>query len=104
MIIKISNKIFLVEAKHLNTSGGGQDKQISELIEILSLKEKNKNIFYIVFLDGNYSNIFLGNEKCGDKLKTQRKEIQKYLKSNPRNYWLNTNGFISLFSDLKNKK
>ncbi|PIP18091.1 MAG: hypothetical protein COX43_00665 [Parcubacteria group bacterium CG23_combo_of_CG06-09_8_20_14_all_35_9] len=104
LIIKISNKIFLVEAKHLNTSGGGQDKQISELIEILSLKEKNKNIFYIVFLDGNYSNILLGNEKCGDKLKTQRKEIQKYLKSNPRNYWLNTNGFISLFSDLKNKK
>ncbi|MGB2762562.1 MAG: hypothetical protein WBC21_03430 [Minisyncoccales bacterium] len=104
LIIKVNNKIFLAEAKHLNTSGGGQDKQISELIEILSLKEKNKNIFYIVFLDGNYSNILLVNEKCGDKLKTQRKEIQKYLKSNPRNYWLNTSGFVSLFLDLKNKK
>jgi len=101
LIIKINNKIFLVEAKHLNTSGGGQDKQISELIEILSLKERNKNIFYIVFLDGNYSNVFLSNKKCGDKLKTQRKEIQKYLKNNPRNYWLNTAGFTSLFSDLK---
>ena len=100
LIIKINDKIFLVEAKHLNTSGGEQDKQISELIEILSLKEKNKNIFYIVFLDGNYSNILLKNEKCGDKLKTQRKEIQKYLKSNPNNYWLNTSGFVSLFSDL----
>ena len=101
LIVKTGKKIFLVEAKHLNTSGGEQDKQISELIEILSLKEKNKNIFYIAFLDGNYSNILLTNKKCGDKLKTQRKEIQKYLKSNSRNYWLNTFGFKSLFLNLK---
>ncbi len=101
LIIKAKNKIFLCEAKHLNTSGGGQDKQLSELIEILSLKEKNQNIFYIAFLDGNYSNILLASKKCGDKLKTQRKEIKKYLKNNPRNYWLNTAGFISLFSDFK---
>lgn len=101
MIIKIGKKIFIVEAKHLNTSGGGQDKQISELIEILSLKEKNESIFYISFLDGNYSNTLLSSKKCGDKLKTQRKEIKKYLKNKPRNYWLNTAGFISLFSDFK---
>jgi hypothetical protein len=104
LIVKIQNKIFLVEAKHLNTSGGGQDKQISELIEILNLKEKKENIFYVVFLDGNYSNILLDSGKCGDKLKTQRKEIKKYLKNNARNYWLNTVGFKSLFSDIKNKK
>ncbi|MBI4652864.1 hypothetical protein HY750_01275 [Candidatus Kuenenbacteria bacterium] len=41
LIIKAKNKILLCEAKHLNTSGGGQDKQISELIEILGLTEKN---------------------------------------------------------------
>ncbi len=101
LIVKVQNKIFLVEAKHLNSSGGGQDKQISELIEILNLKEKNENIFYVSFLDGNYSNILLDSGKCGDKLKTQRKEIKKYLKNNPRNYWLNTTGFISLFADIK---
>lgn len=104
LIIKIQNKIFLVEAKHLNTSGGGQDKQISELIEILNLKEKNENIFYVAFLDGNYSNVLLDSGKCGDKLKTQRREIKKYLKNNARNYWLNTAGFTSLFLDIKNKK
>ena len=71
--------IFLCEAKHLNTSGGGQDKQISELIEIMSLAENSKNIFYISFLDGTYSNILLGDIDGGDKLKTQRKEINKYL-------------------------
>ena len=100
LVVKVNNKIFIVEAKHLNTSGGGQDKQIAELIEIINLKEKNEGIFYIAFLDGNYSNILLDNQKCGDKLKTQRKEIKKYLKNNPRNFWLNTKGFENLFSDL----
>ena len=100
LIIKCGKKIFLLEAKHLNTSGGGQDKQISELIEILGLKEKNKNISYISFLDGSYSNILISDSKCGEKLKTQRKEIKKYLKKNSGNYWLNTAGFKSLFSDL----
>ena len=102
LIIKINNKIFIVEAKHLNTSGGEQDKQIAELIEIINLKEKNKDIFYVSFLDGNYSNILLDNKKCGSKLKTQRKEIKKYLKNNPRNFWLNTAGFKALFFDLGN--
>jgi len=100
LIIKYKKKIFLVEAKHLNTSGGGQDKQISELIEILNLKEKTSNISYISFLDGSYSNILLSNSKAGDKLKTQRKEINEYLKKNQNNYWLNTVGFKTLFSDL----
>jgi len=100
LIIKINKKIFLLEAKHLNVSGGGQDKQISELIEIMNLREKNENIFYVAFLDGNHSNILLDNKKCGDKLKTQRKEIKKYLKNNARNYWLNTTGFKALFFDL----
>lgn len=100
LIIKTNRRIFLCEAKHLNTSGGGQDKQISELIEIISLKEQNKNIFYIVFLDGSYSNILLSEMGGGDKLATQRKEIKKYLLQNPRNFWVNTAGFTSLVSDL----
>lgn len=100
LIVKYKDKIFLIEAKHLNTSGGGQDKQISELIEILNLKEKISDIFYVSFLDGNYSNILLSNSRAGDKLKTQREEIEKYLKKNLNNYWLNTAGFKKLFSDL----
>ena len=104
LIIKINKKIFLVEAKHLNTSGGGQDKQISEIIEILSLKEKSESIFYVVFLDGNYSNILLGSKKCGDKLKIQRKEIKKYLRKNPQNFWLNTAGFKLLILDINQIK
>jgi len=97
LIIKINGKIFLCEAKHLNTSGGGQDKQISELIEIVSLKEQNDNISYIAFLDGSYSNIILSETTGGDKLTTQRKEIEKYLSRNPNNFWVNTSGFEELF-------
>lgn len=100
MIIKRGEKIFFVEAKHLNSSGGGQDKQIAELIEILSLKDRDANISYISFLDGSYSNTLLSNSDAGDKLKTQRKEIKKYLKSRKQNYWLNTAGFMALFDDL----
>ncbi len=97
LIIKINGRIFLCEAKHLNTSGGGQDKQIAELIEIISLKEQNKNISYVVFLDGSYSNILLGKNNCGEKLTTQRKEIKRYLLNNPQNFWVNTAGFEDLF-------
>lgn len=100
LIIKVNDKIFLCEAKHLNTSGGGQDKQIAELIEIISLKEHNKNIAYAAFLDGSYSNILLSGAKGGEKLITQRKEIKEYLSRNPNNFWVNTAGFKSLISDL----
>ncbi len=98
LIIKDENKIFLLEAKHLNTSGGGQDKQLSELIEILSLQEKNDNIFYISFLDGVYSNILLADDEVRGKLSIQRGEIKKLLKKNSRSYWVNTAGIETLFS------
>jgi len=99
LIIKTNGRIFLCEAKHLNTSGGGQDKQIVELIEIISLKEQNKNISYIAFLDGSYSNILLSDKNGGDKLTTQRKEIKKYLLRNQQNFWVNTVGFETLFRE-----
>lgn len=99
LIIKAGNKIFLCEAKHLNTSGGGQDKQISELIEIISLKERNKRISYIAFLDGSYSNIILSDNTGGDKLTTQRREIKKHLEYNANSFWVNTAGFKAMFQN-----
>jgi hypothetical protein len=97
-LIKDDKVVYLVEAKHLNTAGGGQDKQISELIELLSLKENNGKVYcYIAFLDGNYSNILLGKDRNGGKIKQQRKEILKYLKKNPLNFWVNTKGFLEIF-------
>jgi hypothetical protein len=97
LIIKYNGRIFLCEAKHLNTSGGEQDKQISELIEIINLREENENISYIAFLDGSYSNVLLSESSGGEKITTQRKEIKKYLSNNQNNFWVNTAGFDSLF-------
>lgn len=93
-IIKNNNKIFFLEAKHLNTSGGGQDKQIAELIELISLHA------YIGYLDGVYSNTILNENNTGDKLRTQQKEIQKALEKNKNNLWVNTAGFKELLQDL----
>ncbi len=101
LIIKADKKIFLCEAKHLNTSGGGQDKQIAELIELLNIKENNKNIYFISFLDGKYSNKILDNSFSGPKLSTQRNQINEFLKNNPNNFWLNTTGFKELFKNIK---
>ena len=105
LIIKFQKKIFLLEAKHSNVRGGEQDKQVSELIEILSVKKERNNIYYVSFLDGTYSNVLLGkiSNKAKKRLK-QREEIEDFLRKNPQNYWLNTIGFTSLFSDLKNKE
>ena len=100
LIIKSGDKIFMCEAKHLNTSGGGQDKQISELIEIVNLRENNKNIYYIAFLDGIYSNVLLNSADGGSKLKQQQNEIKKYLSINYNNFWVNTAGFKQLASDI----
>lgn len=101
VIFKCGKNIFILEAKHLNTNGGGQDKQISELIEILSLKEKDKNIHYISFLDGVYSNILLNNTKYKGKTSTQIKQMNKYLQNNKNNFWVNTIGFQKLIRDLE---
>jgi len=102
LLIKNGKKIFLLEAKHLNTGGGEQDKQISELIEIMSLPQERDDIFYVSFLDGTYSNLLLDKiNKSAKKRLKQRKEIEKYLMKNPNNFWVNTAGFENLIKELK---
>ncbi|MBU3926098.1 hypothetical protein KJ763_02940, partial [Patescibacteria group bacterium] len=102
LLIKNGKKIFLLEAKHLNTGGGEQDKQISELIEIMSLPQERDDIFYVSFLDGIYSNLLLDKiNKSAKKRLKQRKEIEKYLMKNPNNFWVNTAGFENLIKELK---
>lgn len=100
VIIKTDARIFFCEAKHLNTSGGAQDKQIAELIEIVGLKEKNKQISYIAFADGAYANFVLSDVHTEGKLKTQQREIKACLESNQHNFWLNTAGLHALLTDL----
>ena len=103
LIIKNGKNIYILEAKHLNTGGGEQNKQIDELIKILELRETKENIFYISFLDGTYSNKLISEDiqKKSKKLLAQRNQIEKYLENKrAKNYWVNTAGFKQLFLDL----
>lgn len=92
-VIKNHNKYYILEQKNMGVSGGGQDKQIKELIEVISNTEKkNKDVFYISFIDGRYFQDVLLSE--APKNIQQVIDIEKALYSTD-NFWLNTAGFKS---------
>ncbi|MDD4358885.1 MAG: hypothetical protein PHY30_03675 [Candidatus Pacebacteria bacterium] len=95
-LIKINNDIFIIEHKHMKEPGGGQDKQMTEIIDFISHKEKNSNIHYVSFLDGIYFNLLADKEIRKGKPYMQRRGIYKNLKNNKLNYFVNTEGFIKL--------
>lgn len=99
LLIKNKNDVYLLEAKHLNSGGGGQDKQIKELIDVI--KNKSYQYHFVAFLDGIHSNTILSAGVSGSvspKIKAQYGDILKALKINKGNYWINTEGFQKLFS------
>jgi len=100
VLIKFKDHIFIVEHKHMKESGGGQDKQINEIISLISFQEKNPKIHYISFLDGIYFNLFAKKDMNNGKILTQLKNIKKYLDMNPQNYFVNTAGFKKLIDGL----
>jgi len=103
LIIKKSKNIYFLEAKHLNTSGGEQNKQVLELIEIIKEKPSG-DLHFVSFLDGIHSNNILnfanGKKNKSEKTKEemQNNDIKKNLTKNKNNYWINTAGFIKLFA------
>lgn len=102
-IFKIKDTIFILEAKHVNGQGGAQNSSISELVSILELKEKNPKISYVAFLDGCYTKYLTisKSNKNGTMPEKQLYRIEKTLKKNKSNYFVNTAGFIHLIKDLK---
>ncbi|MCX6766938.1 MAG: hypothetical protein NT170_04150 [Candidatus Moranbacteria bacterium] len=102
-IFKIKDRIFILEAKHVNGQGGAQNSSISELVSILELKEKNPSISYISFLDGCYTKYLTVSKpnRNGTMPEKQLYRIKKTLEKNKSNYFVNTAGFIQLINDLK---
>ncbi|MBU1132213.1 hypothetical protein KKC32_03130 [Patescibacteria group bacterium] len=100
-LIKHGEDIFIVEHKHMKEGGGGQDKQINEVISFISFSEKNPKIHYISFLDGLYFNLFTNKKyfKNG-KIFNQVKNIKRNLNKNKQNYFVNTAGFKKLLKEL----
>lgn len=99
-ILKKSGHIFIIEAKHIHTSGGSQNKQIEELISFIKLKENLKNFHYLSFLDGRYFEKICETSKGNNKISIQRKEILEKLKNNQNNFFVNTKGLLKILNDL----
>jgi len=98
IVLKVGKHFFIIEAKHIKESGGAQDKQIVELIKFISYPEEKENIHYVAFLDGTYFNKFTNSN--ASKTGNQKEYIEKCLKENPQNFFVNTAGLSHLFSDL----
>ena len=99
--IKFKNGIYIVEHKHMKEGGGGQDKQMNEVISFVKYKESNSCIHYVSFLDGVYFNLLVNPKHLkNNKIATQVKNIKQYLKLNKQNYFLNTAGFEKFLKEL----
>jgi len=100
-LIKHEADIFIVEHKHTKEGGGGQDKQINEVISLISFSENNPKIHYISFLDGIYFNLFANTKYLSKgKISNQLKNIKQNLNRNKQNYFVNTAGFKKLLITL----
>lgn len=107
ILIKNKDHYFFIEAKHIKSFGGEQDKQINELINIIRKNTNKNNIHFVAFLDGNYSNYLLSSDifdnknNINNKLYNQQKDIINALNTNKMNLWLNTYSFKELLKDLR---
>jgi hypothetical protein len=101
LIFKGTNKrVFIAELKHMKEAGGGQDKQMSELISLIKEGEDTKWISYVAYLDGVYFNKLISPNK--NKIREQKEQIIKYLKENSANpnYFVNTYGLSRIISSV----
>ncbi len=100
-LIKHKNDIFIIEHKHMKEGGGGQDKQINEIISFIGSSENNSKIHYVSFLDGLYFNLFANKKYLNKgKILNQLTNIKQNLKQNKQNYFVNTAGFKKLIKEL----
>lgn len=97
MVLGFGGNWFIVELKNIKGAGGGQDKQLTEIINFIRYSEKNPNLHYLVFLDGEYANRLFSHRT--PKIRKQFEDIQLCLKRNSKNYFVNTAGFVKLLSD-----
>jgi len=108
MVLKVNQDFFIIEAKHINESGGAQNKQIVEAIDFIKNSESSNKIHYLSFMDGlyfykfsqeNITNNKINNQKI-DKINNQKIDIEEALKNHENNFFVNTYGFKSLLNDL----
>lgn len=99
MVFFINGDYYVVEMKSMKGSGGGQDKQLTEVINFIRYAESNAHIHYVTYLDGEYSNL-LHSGTTQPKIRCQYDDILSCLKNHPGNYFLNTAGFEEFMREL----
>ena len=98
MLFKFKGHFFIAELKNMKGSGGGQDKQIVEVINFIRYSETNPKIHYLTFLDGEYANLLFRSHQ--PKIRRQYADIIACLETNPGNYFVNTAGFTKFLSEF----
>ncbi len=98
-LIKYKNTFLIVEHKILKESGGGQDKQMTEIIDFVGYGERG--IYYISYMDGILFNELL-NPSPRNKLYRDKQNIISNLERNPYNYFVNEYGFMKIMSNILN--
>jgi uncharacterized pyridoxamine 5'-phosphate oxidase family protein len=78
----------IIEHKHMKEGGGGQDKQLVELVRFID--QEDESVFYVSFLDGIFFNNFI----------KKNREIRSILQKYKRSYFVNTHGFKKLVKML----
>ncbi len=94
-VYKNNRELFVMEHKHMKEWGWGQNKQIVEVIDFI--KQNEKDMHYVTFLDWIFFNSFIGHQDR--KLKAQYNQILNALERNPNNYFVNTFWFEYLLWD-----
>ena len=98
-VLKCNDEYYIGEAKMMKGSGGGQDKQLVEIINFIRYREQNKKVHYVVYFDGEYANMLLCAGRRSPKVDRQYQDIVKCLTENPGNFFVNPDGFHALLND-----
>lgn len=102
VLFRNGDDLFIVEHKHMKEGGGGQDKQVAEVIDFIGHSEENPNVqvHYVTFMDGLYFNLLTRPPGGNGKLATQIATIRTNLSENANNYFVNTAGFKELLRHI----
>lgn len=98
IVFNINGEFYICELKTMKGCGGGQNKQLVEVVYFIKFSEDDERFHYIAFIDGDYPNeLFKSNMP---KIVNQRTDLITALNNNKGNYFVNTAGFKKLISDL----
>lgn len=102
VIFRSGNDYYICEAKHVKEGGGGQDKQIAEIIAFVSNQDHihgREDVYYVSFLDGVYFNKFV-SPRPRTKIHSQKAQIEAALEAGGPNYFINTHGLDRLLRSI----